>query len=166
MKLVIDTSALVSIETVNLVSRVLKYFDIIITEIVRQELLELSQYHDDHGKSSKRILGMINKDQIKIITIGDYSRHLTEVDIGEASCLELAICEKADYLITDDCNCFWYLSSNFKNTVFSIFLVRLLSNLREITHEEGWEYIERIREKRTWGNNLIYRKAKEIWKKK
>jgi hypothetical protein len=88
------------------------------------------------------------------------------VDIGEASCLELALCEKADYLITDDCKCFWYLSSNFQNTVFSIFLVRLLSNLREITDEEGWEYIERIREKRTWGNNLIYRKAKEIWKKK
>lgn len=165
MKLIIDTSALVSIETVNLVSRLLKYFDVIISDTVRLELIELSQYEDEHGKSSRRILEMVNKSQIKIKNVEIFQQHLTEIDSGEASCLELALSEKADYLITDDCNSFWYLTLYFKNTVFSIFLVRLLSNLKEITDEEGWEFIERIREKRTWGNNLIYKKAREMWKK-
>ncbi len=103
MKLVIDTSVLVSIETVNLVSKVMEYFDILISDTVRIELSELAQYDDEHGKSSKRILEMIKRDQIKTKNVENFSQHLTAAESGEASCLELALSEKADYL-DDDIN--------------------------------------------------------------
>ncbi len=44
VKLVIDTSVLVSIETVNLVSKVMEYFDIPISDTVRIELSEKADY--------------------------------------------------------------------------------------------------------------------------
>ncbi|MDP2846081.1 MAG: hypothetical protein Q8N79_08445 [Candidatus Methanoperedens sp.] len=166
MKLAFDTSALVSIETINLISKVLKYFEILISDTVKQELFEMAQYEDEHGRSAKRLHEMIEKNQIKIIDVKNFSQHLTAVDSGEASCLEIALSEEADYLVTDDFNSFWYLSERFKSTVFSIFLVKLLSDLGEITDEEGWGYVEKMREKRTWGNNVIYKKAKELWKRR
>jgi hypothetical protein len=29
--------------------------------------------------------------------------------------------------------------------------------------EDGWSFIEMIRERRTWGDNIIYRTAKTLW---
>jgi len=165
MNLVIDTCAFISLENVNLTSKILQYFDIYITDTIASELSDMAQYKDKSANSAKRILELIENNQIELRNIKDFSSHLVAVDAGEASCLSLAITEKVDYLVTDDCRCFGYLSERFKNTVFSIFLVKLLLNLREITDEEGWSYIEKMRETRTWGNNMIYRKAKLLWNK-
>jgi len=157
--------AFISLETVNLTSKILQYFDIYITDTIALELSEMAQYKDESANSAKRILEMIKSNQIELRNITDFSLHLVAIDAGEASCLSLALNEKVDYLVTDDCRCFGYLSEHFKNTVFSIFLVKLLLNLGEITDDEGWSYIEKMREKRTWGNNIIYRKAKLLWNK-
>ncbi len=80
MKLIIDTSALVSIETVNLVSRLLKYFDVIISDTVRLELIELSQYEDEHGKSSRRILEMVNKGQRGGIAVLNWTLQISRIN--------------------------------------------------------------------------------------
>ena len=91
------------------------------------------------------------------------TKHLIFVDEGEAEALELAKEIEADYLICDDYESFWYLSENFEKTVFSVFVVRCLCEVGIISMGDGWKFIEMIRERRTWGDNIIYRTAKMLW---
>jgi predicted nucleic acid-binding protein len=42
-------------------------------------------------------------------------------------------------------------------------LARCLCEEGMISMEDGWSFIERIRERRTWGDNIIYRTAKMLW---
>ena len=66
-------------------------------------------------------------------------------------------------LICDDYESFWHLSENFEKIVFSVFVVRCLCEKGIISMERGWNFIEMIRERRTWGDNIIYRTAKALW---
>jgi len=159
-KSVFDTSALISLEVANLMSKASEFFRVIIPKKVEEELKEVGKYEDVHGKAANRILKM---ERIEIREVGEISRHLTSVDEGEAEALELAKEIEADYLICDDYESFWYLRENFEKTVFSVFVVRCLCEKGIISMEEGWCFIEMIRERRTWGDNIIYRTAKTLW---
>jgi predicted nucleic acid-binding protein len=159
-KLAFDTSALISLEVASLMSKVSECFRVFIPKKVREELKEVAKYGDIHGKAANRILKM---ERIEITEVGDANMHLIYVDEGEAEALELAKKIGADYLICDDYESFWYLSEHFEKTVFSVFVVRHLCEKGIISMEEGWNFIERIRERRTWGDNIIYRTAKTLW---
>jgi len=122
-------------------------------------LKEVAKYGDIHGNAANRILKM---ERIEIREVGDITKHLIFVDEGEAEALELAKEIEANYLICDDYESFWYLSENFEKTVFSVFVVKCLCE-EGISMEDGWKFIEMIRERRTWGDNIIYRTAKMLW---
>lgn len=160
-KLVFDTSALISLEVANLMNKASEIFRVFIPKKVHEELKEIANYEDVHGKAANRILKM---ERIEIREVGDINRHLTHIDEGEAEALELAKAIVADYLICDDYESFWYLSDNFEKTVFSVFVVRYLCEEGIISIEEGWDFIEMIRKRRTWGDNIIYRTAKTLWR--
>jgi len=159
-KLIFDTSALISLEVANLMNKASEFFIVIIPKKVHEELKGVGKYEDVHGKAANRILKI---ERIEIREVGDISRHLPHVDEGEAEALELAKSIEADYLICDDYESFWYLSENFEKSVFSVFVVRCLCEKRIISMEDGWNFIEMIRERRTWGDNIIYRTAKMLW---
>ncbi|MDI6886535.1 MAG: hypothetical protein QMD22_09415 [archaeon] len=141
-------------------NKAFEIFRIFIPKIVHGELKEVAKYEDVHGKAANRILKM---ERIEIREVGEISRHLIYVDEGEAEALELAKEIEADYLICDDYESFWYLSENFEKTVFSVFVVRYLCEEGIISMEDGWSFIEMIRERRTWGDNIIYMTAKTLW---
>ena len=159
-ELVFDTSALVSLEVANLMSKTSEIFRVFIPKKVEEELKEVAKYGDIHGNAANRILKM---ERIEIREVGDITKHLIFVDEGEAEALELAKEIEADYLICDDYESFGYLSENFEKTVFSVFVVRCLCEKGIISMEDGWSFIEMIRERRTWGDNIIYRTAKTLW---
>lgn len=159
-KLVFDTSALISLEVANLMNKAFEIFYVFIPRKVHEELKEVAKYEDVHGKAANRILKM---ERIEIREVREINKHLIYVDEGEAEALELAKEIEADYLICDDYESFWYLSENFEKTVFSVFVVRCLCEEGIIGIEKGWDFIEMIREKRTWGDNIIYRTAKKLW---
>jgi predicted nucleic acid-binding protein len=164
-KIVADTSALVSLEVVELVPFVLKYFDVIIPQAVKSELEDIAKYNDIHGAAAGRILDFVENKKITVENISGYEKHLLSSDLGESQALELANKTCADYLISDDVECFWYLENNFRKTVFSVFIVRLLCSLNEIGDDEGWQIIEKMCERRTWAKNIIYLTAKKFWGK-
>lgn len=164
-KIVADTSALVSLEVVKLLFSVLKYFELIIPAAVKSELEEMATYSDVHGAAAKRILSFVDGGDITVKDVDGYEKHVYNADLGEAQSLELANKICADYLISDDVECFWDLENNFKKTVFSIFVVRLLCDLNELGYDEGWEVINKMSERRTWAKNIIYQTAKKFWKK-
>ena len=159
-KFVFDTSALISLEVANLMNKASETFRAFIPKKVHEELKEVAKYGDVHGKAANRILKM---ERIEIREVGEISRHLTYVDEGEAEALELAKEIEANYLICDDYESFWYLSDNFEKIVFRVFVVRCLCEKGIISMERGWNFIEMIRERRTWGDNIIYRTAKALW---
>lgn len=159
-RLVFDTSALISLEVANLMNKTSETFSVFIPKKVEEELKEVAKYEDVHGNAANRIL---KKERIEIRQVGEISKHLIYVDEGEAEALELAKEIEADYLICDDYESFWYLSENFEKTVFSVFVVKCLCEEGIISMEDGWHFIEMIRERRTWGDNIIYRTAKTLW---
>jgi len=159
-KLVFDTSALISLEVANLMNKASESFHVFIPKKVEEELKEVAKYGDVHGKAANRILKI---ERIGIREVGDISRHVIYIDEGEAEALELAKEIEADYLICDDYESFWYLTENFEKTVFSVFVVRCLCEKGIISIEKGWNFVEMIRERRTWGDNIIYRTAKALW---
>jgi len=159
-RLVFDTSALISLEVANLMNKTSETFQVFIPKKVEEELKEVAKYEDVHGKAASRISKI---ERIEVKEVGEISRHLIYVDEGEAEALELAKSIEADYLICDDYESFWYLSENFEKTVFSVFVVRYLCEQEIINMEEGWNFIKVIRERRTWGDNIIYRTAKTLW---
>ncbi len=162
-KIIADTSALVSLEVVELVPFVLKYFEIIIPQAVKSELKEMGKYGDVHGCAAKRILDFVDNKKIIVETVSGYEKHLMSADLRESQALELAMNTKPDYFISDDVECFWYLEGKFEKTVFSVFIVRVLCDLNELTEDEGWENIEKMCERRTWAKNIIYLAAKKFW---
>jgi len=141
-------------------SKISETFRVFIPKKVEEELKEVAKYGDIHGNAANRILKM---ERIEIREVGDITKHLIFVDEGEAEALELAKEIEANYLICDDYESFWYLSENFEKTVFSVFVVRCLCEKGIISMEDGWSFIEMIRERRTWGDNIIYRTAKTLW---
>ncbi len=160
-EVVFDTSALISLEVVNLMNKASELFRVFILQKVHEELKEVAKYVDVHGKAANRILKI---ERIAIREVVEISRHSIYVDEGEAEALELAMEIEADYLICDDYESFWYLSENFEKTVFSVFVVRCLCEKGVISMEYGWKFIEMIRDRRTWRNNIIYRTAKTLWR--
>lgn len=132
---------------------------------VKSELEEMATYSDVHGDAAKRILDFIGGGKIVVKTVKGYEKHVYNADLGESQALELAKKTSADYLISDDAECFWYLENNFKKTVFSVFIVRVLCNLNEISDDGGWNIIEKMCERRTWAKNIIYLTAKKFWSK-
>ncbi|MFO7967390.1 MAG: hypothetical protein R6U44_07305 [Archaeoglobaceae archaeon] len=161
-KLVFDTSALISLEVASLMTQVIQTFYVVVPERVNEELKEMANYEDVHGKAANRILQM---EGIEVREAGEVDTHLMYVDEGEAEALELAKSVCADYLVCDDYESFWYLTENFEKTVFSVFVVKHLCKKGIIASEEGWKFIEMIRERRTWGDNIIYKTAKNLWER-
>jgi len=75
-KLVFDTSALISLEVANLMSKASEFFCAFIPKKVEEELKEVAKYEDIHGNAANRILKM---ERVEIREVGDINRHLIYV---------------------------------------------------------------------------------------
>lgn len=165
LKVVFDTSALISLETSRLMEKVCKNFDAAIPNEVLSELEEIAEFEDVHGKAAKRVLKLVEEKKLSVEEAKTREDASAFVDRGEAAALALAIKIHADYLVVDDCESLWYLAKYFKKVVFSVFVVRYLYNTGALTEKQAWAHVERMKEARTWGENTIYKIAKKLWKK-
>ncbi len=69
IEVVMDTSAIVSLEMIGFLQKSLDIIKIIIPKGVEEEIKEIFLYKDKEGKSAKEILQLIKKDKIKIIGV-------------------------------------------------------------------------------------------------
>ena len=58
---ILDTSALISLESINILEQVLKLFSIITTNSVIKELGDFAKYDDRYGKIAKNVLKLKNR---------------------------------------------------------------------------------------------------------
>ena len=97
--IVADTSALLSLVSIDLVETFLSEFNVHTTDTVIQELEETASIDDRHGDAAQAVLN--NSDKIPTHKPSEPFTS-SRVDRAEGSCAIMANSEGAEFLITDD----------------------------------------------------------------
>jgi predicted nucleic acid-binding protein len=159
--IVADTSALISIASIDFLDTFLTEFNVHTTETVIEELEETSEYDDRHGDAAQTVLdnrNRINTHQVK----GEFTS--SRVDQGEGSCALLTKEIEADFLITDDLRALPELQNvaDAKAAISPIVLKALVK--RDVLGQnEAVSKLDELAEQRDWLGAPIYRRAKSLF---
>jgi predicted nucleic acid-binding protein len=160
--IVADTSALITLASIDIFDLVLEEFDIRISVTAVEELEDAAEYDDSHGKAADGVLQ--HRDQF---TVHDASRtefQSSRIDEGEGSCADLARDLNADFLITDDLRALPELQTLSDTQVaISPIVLRALVKRDVLDEEEAAAKLEAAAENRDWLESLIYTKARNLF---
>ncbi|PSQ39401.1 hypothetical protein BRD13_03065 [Halobacteriales archaeon SW_5_70_135] len=158
--IVADTSALVSLASIDLLETFLSEFDVHTTDTVIQELEETASYDDRHGDAAQAVLN--NSDRIPTHSAPE-SFTSSRVDRGEGSCAGIANEEGAEFLITDDLRALPELQMVTDSQVaISPIVLKALVQRDVLEQEEAVERLNELAEQRDWLGAPIYRRAKSL----
>ena len=158
MKIVVDTSALLSLEAGGILEIAAEKLDFVISPRIMGEITGLSKNNDFEGNLAKKVLGYLDN-EIKIM---ETSKRFED---GELEIAYLAK-EKEDieFIITDDIEAIGKMEKISNKPIrFSTMIVYALCLKGIKTFEQGWKIIERMAVKRAWKDNLIFENAKLMW---
>lgn len=157
-----DTSALISLTSIDLLDTFQTEFDVHTTELVVEELEETSEYDDRHGNAAETVFD--NLDRITTHQIqGEFTS--SRVDPGEGNCALLTKENDADFLITDDLRALPELQTVADAKVaISPIVLKALVQRDVLTREEALETLNELAEQRDWLGAPIYRRAKNLFK--
>jgi rRNA-processing protein FCF1 len=155
MKIIFDTSALLSLAAGEIIEKTIKHLPCIIPERVAAELKGLARNNDFEGNLAKEILIYTGKD------IEIRQAHKTSLE-GEIECAYLAQHNKdIEFLITDDITALPQLQKLCTKQIhFSPIIVYTLYVKKKITKKQAHHILERMRVKRNWKDNFIFTQAK------
>lgn len=159
--IVADTSALVSIASIDLLDVFLTEFDVHTTGSVVEELGETSEYDDSHGDAAEYVL-----DNLERIDTHEAPGEFTSsrVDAGEGSCALLVNEQEADFLITDDLRALPELQTVADAQVaISPIVLKALVKRDVLDRGEAREMLDQLAERRNWLGAPIYRRAKNLF---
>ena len=148
---VFDTSALISLATINLIDKILGFAQVIVTPSVLKEVEEFAKFSDNYGKAGKEIL----KYEENFTVIKPYIKENIKF-IGKADneLYNLAK-EKRLPLITDDIKLSRHTDGKIE-TQFSVYFVIALVASGAMPNEEALALLEMLRDLRNWRSNIIY----------
>ncbi|MDI6856593.1 MAG: hypothetical protein QMD21_07430 [Candidatus Thermoplasmatota archaeon] len=155
MKVIADTSALISIELSGLLSICLENFQFILGPKVRSELEEIAIIDDPIGRAARKILKLIEK-QIEL------RESKKEFEYGEYEALELLKELDASLLISDDIEFVSKEEEKDDRISFSTILIFILYKIGKISKAKAISAVDKIFEHREWKENLIYIIAKHL----
>lgn len=160
--IVVDTSALITIASINLLDHLLSEYDVHTTETVIEELEKTAEYDDVHGQAAQDVLDQVER--IEVHNIDESSFQSSRIDKGEGTTASLANETQADFLITDDLRALPELQTvTHSNVVISPILLKALVKRDIFGQEEALEKLEEAAENRDWLESPIYRKAKNFF---
>lgn len=156
MKIVLDTSALISLAAGGVLELTVSSIDCIIPERVKNELLGLSRNRDNEGNLAREILSYR---EIQVISASKKALR------GEIECAYLTNDQvDVEFLISDDVVALQELEKICKKNIrFSTIIVYAFFLKGKITKKQGLQIIERMRVQRNWKDNLIYEQAMVLW---
>ncbi len=162
MKIVIDTSSLLSLEFMDIMEGSLSIIEFYITSTVEAELKEIASYDDEKSHLAKEVLNLVGKDKIRCIHIKNetFSKYISRsVDAGEASCLALCISYNIPFLITDDADAAYSLGriAMQKRVKIRICVAVLIELIRAgiITKSEAKEKVGTLIKQRGWEGGVL-----------
>lgn len=160
--IVADTSALITIASVDLLDTLVSEFDVHTTETVIAELAETGEYEDRHGEAAQAVL-----DRVPEMEVHETERaglQSSRIDEGEATTIELANRLNADFLITDDLRALPELQTVVDAEVaISPIVLKALVKRDVLAEEAAVETLEAAAETRDWLGSPIYRRAKNLF---
>lgn len=152
----LDTSAFISLESVKLLGRVVRFFNILTTNAVIEELKEFSKHSDKYGNIAKRVLSYKNKFSIKTSEIKEKIKYLEKTD-NELFNLSRKL---KIPLVSDDHKIAHHTKDKIEVYFSTFFLVVfVISNI--ISKKEALQMLEKLRDIRNWQSNIIYLTTKE-----
>ena len=168
MKVVADTSSLISLGILGILKEAADIIEIFTTNIIINELLEMKKYGDIGAEMAGKALNMVDEGKIQSIDVEekDYSKYRSKkVDSGEASCFSLCVKEKIPIFITDDVEAAYHLDGIAKVNDIEIkicvsILVELVKTGR-ISLQEAREKIDRLIKMRGWEGGVLEVLAKK-----
>ncbi|MBW2975439.1 hypothetical protein KY366_06995 [Candidatus Woesearchaeota archaeon] len=148
---IFDTSALISLASIDLLKRVVNFSSITTTDAVMQELNDFSKHKDDYGNISKKVLILKNKFLIRSAEAKEEIRYLEDTDN------ELFNLSKNTNipLITDDHKIVHHTEKKIEVYFSTFFLIAFVA-AGLISKKEALEMLERLRDIRNWQSNIIY----------
>lgn len=157
---IIDTSAFLSLEVVDLLEESLHYFTFITTSSVLLELEQFAIYDDFLGKVARRVLDSKNKFVVKDIHMKDQIARLGKTDTELCT---LARIESLP-LVTDDCKLNNHVTT-IVNVYFSTVFLIIFVEAAILTKKLALEKLEFLQSARNWNKNIIYLWTKEALEK-
>lgn len=156
IRILADTSALVSLEIKHLVALASRFIQFSISTGVYKELKEIAEFDDMHGRSAKDVLKLIEKGVISVKSVHARKEHAENIDVGEAEILTMAESGSYDYIITDDVKALPYIKSIAKVKVLtSVFVIRLLYDLNILSRQDALDSIKEIAASRDWYGGVL-----------
>jgi predicted nucleic acid-binding protein len=156
-----DTSALLSLATVDLLDTLLTEYDVHTTETVIEELEKTSEYDDPQGEASETVLDNLNQITVHQIE-GEFES--SRIDQGEGTCALLTKALDAEFLITDDLRALPELQTVADAKVaISPIVLKALVKRDVLQHEEASTKLDELAERRDWLGAPIYRRAKDLF---
>lgn len=160
--LVIDTSAFLSLASINILETVLKEYDIHTTETVLEELEETSDYDDVHAESAQKVIELSTKFEVNNVETRDFNS--SRIDKGEYSCAVLANKLETEFILTDDFRALPELKSLVDCQVaISPIMLKALVKKGKLTEKEAKQKLDQLAENRNWIGSPIYRHAKNMF---
>ena len=145
---VFDTSALISLATINVIDKILGFVNVIVTTSVLKELEEFAKFSDNYGKAGKEVLK--RKAGFAVIA-ADAKETIKFVGKTDNELYNLAR-EKKLVLVTDDVKFSRQVEGKIE-TRFSVFFVIALAASGTMLKEEALGLLETLRDLRNWRSN-------------
>lgn len=159
--IVADTSALISIASIDLLDTFRSEFDTCTTETVVGELEGTAEYDDRHGNAATDVLENLDTVTVHRVGAGFAS---SRVDEGEASCALLTNELAAEFLITDDLQALPELQNLADAKVaISPIVLKALVKRGVLEQEVALAKLDRLAENRSWLGAPIYRRAQKLF---
>ena len=153
---VFDTSAFLSLESVNLLEQVLNTFSITTTPSVIKELEDFAQHEDTLGNIAQRILLLV-----KLFRVEEHPKTLVlhYVSQTDEELYNLTYTKNVP-LITDDTKLVYHTKDKIRRAFSTIFL-GIFVDAGRMTKREALNKLELMRDIRNWQDNIIYLSSKE-----
>jgi len=159
--IVADTSALVSLASIDRLELLLAEFDVHVTETVVDELDATSEYDDADGDAATAVVAA--RDRLTVHQVDDEITS-SRIDPGEGTSAVLTTRTAAAFLITDDLRALPELQTLADAQVaISPIVLKALVTRGELPREEAVENVDQLAVKRDWLGAPIYRRARELF---
>lgn len=157
--LVIDTSALVALATIETLDRVLDEYAVHTTATVVDELEAMAEHDDGDAAAAGRTLVAVEAERLAVHPVDDPPT-TSRVDAGEGSCAVLADEIDAAFLLTDDLRALPELERLVDCRV-AISPIVLLALVRRgvLERSEARARVAELAERRGWLGAPIHRRA-------
>ena len=148
---ILDTSALISLGSINILEQVLKVFSVTTTNSVIKELEEFAKYDDKYGKIAKNVLKLKSKFTIESCKVTESIKYIEPTD---NELYNLALKKKLP-LVTDETKLVHHTRHKIEVYFSPVFLILLLKS-GHLSKEKALELLEKLRNIRNWRENIIY----------